>query len=80
MTTKDANPTHTLNPIGMMRAKQVLELVPFGRASLWKFAKNGTFPQPIRVTGGITAWRNADVIEWLEAQSAANDAEGAADE
>lgn len=73
MTTKEKNQTYDLNPIGMMRAKQVLELVPFGRASLWKFAKNGQFPAPIRVTGGITAWRNKDVIGWLEAQSAAND-------
>ena len=72
MTTKDINQNHALNPIGMMRAKQVLELVPFGRASLWKFAKTGQFPAPIRITGGITAWRNADVIRWLEAQSAAN--------
>ncbi|MEJ6066557.1 AlpA family phage regulatory protein [Psychrobacter sp. 16-Bac2893] len=75
MTTKEKNQTYDLNLIGMMRAKQVLELVPFGRASLWKFAKNGQFPAPIRVTGGITAWHNKDVIEWLEAQGAANDAE-----
>lgn len=75
MTTKDTDQAYDLNPIGMMRAKQVLELVPFGRASLWKFAKNGQFPAPIRVTGGITAWRNADVIKWLESQTAANDAE-----
>jgi len=75
MTTEDTNPTQDINPIGMMRAKQVLELVPFGRASLWKFAKNGQFPAPVKVTGGITAWRNKDVIEWLETQCAANDAE-----
>ena len=75
MSTKKTKQVHDLNPIGMMRAKQVLELVPFGRASLWKFAKDGTFPAPVRVTGGITAWRNKDVIGWLEAQSAANDDE-----
>ena len=75
MTTKDKHQIHDINPMGMMRAKQVLELVPFGRASLWKFAKSGQFPRPIRVTGGITAWRNKHVIEWLEAQTAANDAE-----
>ena len=75
MITTEKNQNHDLNPIGMMRAKQVLELVPFGRASLWKFAKSGQFPAPVRVTGGITAWRNADVIAWLEAQSAANDVE-----
>lgn len=75
MTIKKTNQMPEINPIGMMRAKQVLELVPFGRASLWKFAKSGQFPAPIRVTGGITAWRNKDVIGWLEAQSAANDDE-----
>lgn len=73
MSIKEANENIVINPLGMMRAKQVLELVPFGRASLWKFAKSGQFPAPVRVTGGITAWRNADVIAWLEAQSAAND-------
>lgn len=73
MSIKETNENTAINPLGMMRAKQVLELVPFGRASLWKFAKSGQFPAPVRVTGGITAWRNADVIEWLEAQSAAND-------
>lgn len=76
MTIEKSNQKSEINPIGMMRAKQVLELVPFGRASLWKFAKSGQFPAPIRVTGGITAWRNADVIEWLESHTVAN-AEGA---
>lgn len=64
-----------LPPQGLSRAKDILPLLPFGRASLWKFAKSGQFPQPVRVTGGITAWRNADVIAWLEAQTAANDTE-----
>ena len=73
MTDKKLKHVHDINPMGMMRAKQVLELVPFGRASLWKFSKTGQFPAPIRITGGITAWRNADILSWLEAQSAANE-------
>lgn len=75
MSIKDTKQVNDLNPIGMMRAKQVLELVPFGRASLWKFAKSGQFPAPVKVTGGISAWKNKEVIDWLESQSAANDAE-----
>ena len=61
-----------LNPIGLSRAKDILPLLPFGRASLWKFAKSGQFPSPIRVTNGITAWRNADVIAWLESYNTTN--------
>jgi len=75
MTDKNLECTYILPPQGLSRAKDILPLLPFGRASLWKFAKNGQFPAPIKVTGGITAWRNADVIAWLEAQSAANDEE-----
>lgn len=75
MTDKTINTSYILPPQGLSRAKDILPLLPFKRASLWKFVKDGTFPQPVRVTGGITAWRNKDVIEWLEAQSAANDAE-----
>lgn len=73
MKNEKAKHIQEINPMGMMRAKQVLELVPFGRASLWKFAKTGQFPAPVRVSAGVTAWRNADVIAWFEAQSAANE-------
>lgn len=75
MKDKNLEQNYILPPQGLSRAKDILPLLPFGRASLWKFAKSGQFPKPIHVTGGITAWRNKDVILWLEAQSAANDSE-----
>ncbi|MGE6341389.1 helix-turn-helix transcriptional regulator [Psychrobacter sp. NPDC078929] len=77
MSDKNIDTSYILPPQGLSRAKDILPLLPFGRASLWKFIKTGTFPQPVRITNGITAWRNKDVIEWLEAQTAANDGEGA---
>ncbi|WP_201532845.1 helix-turn-helix transcriptional regulator [Psychrobacter ciconiae] len=73
MTDKNIDTTYILPPQGLSRAKDILPLLPFGRASLWKFVKTGQFPAPRKITNGITAWRNADVIAWLEAQSAAND-------
>lgn len=75
MSYQNSVPSHVLPLQGLSRAKDILPLLPFGRASLWKFSKSGQFPAPVRVTGGITAWRNADVIAWLDAQSATNDAE-----
>lgn len=75
MSDKNSEHTYILPPQGLSRAKDILPLLPFGRASLWKFTKNGQFPSAIRVTGGITAWRNADVIAWLESQTAVNDTE-----
>lgn len=73
MSDKEVETTYILPLQGLSRAKDILPLLPFGRASLWKFAKSGQFPAPIRVTGGITAWRNADVIAWIESHTAAND-------
>lgn len=61
-----------LHPLGFSRAKDLLPILPFGRASLWKFSKSGQFPAPVRITNGITAWRNADVISWLDNHAANN--------
>ena len=64
---------------GMSRASQILPFLPFGSTTLWKWSKEGLFPAPIRISSTITAWRNADVLDWLEAQGNhdSNDTEGA---
>lgn len=40
-------------------------ILPFSSATLWRMVKVGTFPQPVKVTGSITAWRAGDVRRWL---------------
>lgn len=61
----------TLPPQGMSRAKQLLPFLPFGKTTLWELVKKGKFPQPIKLGENITAWRNADVLEWLDQQQGA---------
>lgn len=53
---------------GMSRASQILPFLPFGSTTLWKWSREGLFPAPIRISPTITAWRNSDVLDWLEAQ------------
>lgn len=53
---------------GLSRASQILPFLPFGSTTLWKWSKEGLFPSPIRISSTITAWRNADVLDWLEEQ------------
>lgn len=55
---------------GLSRARDILPLLPFKRALLWRMSRNGTFPKPIKISEGITAWRNDDVNEWLQNQTA----------
>jgi len=47
--------------------------LPFSPTTLWRKVRAGQFPQPVRLSPGMTAWRVADVRRWL-AQAAANDA------
>lgn len=51
---------------GMSRASTILPLLPFGSSTLWQWSKSGKFPAPVKVSNTITAWRNCDVLDWLE--------------
>lgn len=51
---------------GMSRASTILPLLPFGSSTLWQWSKNGRFPAPVKLSNTITAWRNCDVLDWLE--------------
>ena len=51
---------------GMSRASTILPLLPFGSSTLWQWSKNGKFPAPVKLSNTITAWRNRDVLNWLE--------------
>lgn len=57
-----------LPPQGMSRASQILPFLPFGKTTLYKWAKDGRFPAPVKYTKTMVAWRNADVLAWLEQQ------------
>lgn len=58
----------TLPDCAMVRERQLLPIIPFGSATLWRRVKSGDFPQPVRLEKGrITAWRWGDVRATLEA-------------
>lgn len=74
---QDARENHHkhLPPQGMSRASQLLPFVPFSKTTLFEWSKDGRFPAPVKLSPTMTAWRNSEVIAWLEGQSA--DTEGA---
>ena len=59
-----------LPPQGMSRASQLLPFVPFSKTTLFEWSKDGRFPAPVKLSPTMTAWRNSEVIAWLEGQSA----------
>lgn len=59
----------TLTPTGYIRQAQLLaSVLPFSAATLWRKVKAQTFPAPVKLSAGITAWRVEDVRAWMENQ------------
>lgn len=56
---------------GYMRQKELLTLLPFSHATLWRKVKAGTFVKPVKLSERITAWPRADVFAWMEKQGGA---------
>jgi predicted DNA-binding transcriptional regulator AlpA len=40
--------------------------LPFSASTIWRLVKSGSFPQPIKLGISITAWKCAEVDQWLK--------------
>lgn len=58
--------TPDIHPSGFSREKVILQLIPLSHSTLWNHVKNGQFPKPVKLSANVTAWRNADIIEWMD--------------
>lgn len=66
------SPTPTAaTPETYIRQRQLLrdKIVPFSAPTLWRRVKDGSFPQPLKLSPGVTAWRLRDIIDWQQAQA-----------
>lgn len=50
------------------QAQLLVGTIPFSAATLWRKVKAQTFPTPVKLSPGITAWRGEDVRAWMENQ------------
>lgn len=53
---------------GYMRPKEVLRLLPFSAATLWRKVKDRSFIQPVKLSPRITAFSRSEVYAWLAQQ------------
>ena len=61
----------TLPPTGYVRQAQLLaSVVPFSPSTLWRKVRAQTFPAPVKLSAGVTAWRVEEVRAWMENQPA----------
>lgn len=55
----------TLPATGFVRQNLLLRFVPFSKSTLWRRVNAGSFPKPVRLSVGITAWRAEDIHRWI---------------
>ena len=48
------------------KAKGILPLIPFSAATLWRKVKAKQFPEPVKLSENVTAWRVEEVRAWIE--------------
>jgi predicted DNA-binding transcriptional regulator AlpA len=54
---------------GFVRERELLEIIPFSHATLWRKVKTGEFPAPVKLSDRITAWRADEVRGWMESRA-----------
>jgi len=62
---KSAPTFEQLPDAAFIRARNLMSILPFSAATLWRRCREGIFPAPVRLSAGITAWRVADIRRWL---------------
>lgn len=55
-----------------LRINDLVHVLPFSKATIWRKVKEGTFVKPVKLSARITAWSSQDVQNWIEAQKEAS--------
>lgn len=50
--------------------RSIFAILPFSAATVWRKVAVGTFPSPVKLSEGMTAWMVGDVRSWLCEQAA----------
>jgi len=59
--------TTPVNLCAYMRLRQIMAVVPFSAATVWRKVRDGSFPAPVKLSERVTAWKVAEVQAWLDA-------------
>jgi len=67
-TQKQHQPPQQLPVTGFIRAKVLLQFVPFSSSTLWRKVKAGEFPKPVKLSANISAFKAEDISAWIESK------------
>lgn len=52
----------------LLRLSDVMSLTGLPKSSLYRMIGNGAFPKMVKLSARSVAWRQADVIGWVESR------------
>lgn len=61
----------------LIRLKELLHVVPLSRSTIYERMAAGTFPTSLNLGGGVVAWRQSDIEEWIATRPETTQIEGA---
>ncbi len=53
-----------------LRKPAVFDRVGLSDTTVWRLARAGKFPKPIRISPGAVAWLESDIDDWISARCA----------
>jgi prophage regulatory protein len=65
--------TETTLPRRTIRIRVVAEKTGLAVSSIWRLARQGLFPAPVRLSPGCTAWFEHEIDAWLDAKGRKRD-------
>lgn len=57
----------------LRESELISDVLPFSSSTLWRMVRAGEFPEPVRLSRNIVAWRRADVDEWISGRTSISD-------
>jgi excisionase family DNA binding protein len=70
---KQLQPHHDRDPVRMYRVAELAALLHIHQQTVWKWARDGAMPAPIRLGEGVTVWRAVDIENWIASKAEASE-------
>ena len=58
----------------MIKLKEVQKMTSLSRSSIYAYIDQGIFPNQVKLGARSVAWKNEEIIAWLESRILARDA------
>ena len=52
----------------VVRVREAVTLTGLSRVTLWRMARDGTFPSPVRLGQRATGYRLSEILAWIESR------------